>query len=106
MTDWDQLHEVEDQVFPPAFASLVDTARRRDRRSRAGLLAAAVALVIGVGLGVGSRGDEGTIQPAQDPSVSEPTDGSGLPGGVQALPGPRKAAPTSSTRAATACPST
>lgn len=81
MTEWDKLHEIGDQVWPPPFESLVSTAGKRTRRAGTVAIAATLALVAGVGIGLAAGNDDGSgaIQPIT-------TDESPLPDGSLALP--------------------
>lgn len=82
MADWNSLREVGEDVSPPAFESLVRTARARDRRTRITVVTAALALLVGAGAGIGLRTREqaGPPEPVHDPAPVV------LPEGVRALP--------------------
>ncbi|GAA4103987.1 hypothetical protein ACFFOS_02500 [Nocardioides kongjuensis] len=82
MADWNSLREVGEDVSPPAFESLVRTARSRDRRNRIAGVAAALAVVgAGVGIGLHTRDEAGPPEPVHDPTPVVV-----LPDGVRALP--------------------
>jgi hypothetical protein len=83
MADWNSLRELGEDVSPPAFDSLVRTARSRERRTRIAAVTAALAVVIGTGVGIGlsTRENAGHPEPVHDPApVVE------LPEGVLPLP--------------------
>lgn len=84
MADWNSLREVGEDLTPPAFDSLVRTARSRERRTRIAAVTGALALVAGAAVGIGlTRDDPGPPEPVHDPApVVE------LPGGVRLLPDP------------------
>ena len=66
MSDLDRLHELGRQVSPPAFESLVGTARRRDRRTAAATVVAVVVVLVLAG-GLATRGDRRAEAPADKP---------------------------------------
>ena len=77
MSDLDQLRSLGDQVVPPSFELLRETARRRDRRhSVAAALASAAAVVVvvvGIALLADSDGERTAPPPADSPGPSVTT---------------------------------
>ncbi|RYP80108.1 hypothetical protein EKO23_24750, partial [Nocardioides guangzhouensis] len=73
MPDLDRLRDLADQVRPPALEALRDTARRRDRRAAATLVAGCVTvLVVVLGGVLLDHGDERSrpqpVRPGPSPS--------------------------------------
>lgn len=103
MSELDQLRDLGNQIRPPTFDSLVDTARRRRRAAYAAAAIGAACFAVIVALGAGAftgRGDDRSAQgPAGSPtnpsqSLPETSDGlfdpfdpdePTLPGGVRVL---------------------
>jgi hypothetical protein len=83
MPDLDQLRDLADQVRPPAFGALTETARRRDRRAAAGLATALVVLAVVVLSGIVTTRDERTSPQPARPSPS--TDVRAVPGSGEKL---------------------
>jgi hypothetical protein len=73
MSDLEQLRGLTEQVRPPAFASLQETARRRDRRAAVtALTGAALVVLLVVGGVLVTRSDERSIEPVEpDPDRTQ-----------------------------------
>ncbi|MCW2764590.1 MAG: hypothetical protein JWO11_549 [Nocardioides sp.] len=73
MFDLEQLRVLTEQVRPPAFASLQETARRRDRRAAVTALAgAALVVLLIVGGVLTTRSDDRSIEPVEpDPDRTQ-----------------------------------
>ena len=73
MSDLEQLRVLTEQVRPPAFASLQETARRRDRRAAVTALAGAALVAVLVVSGVlTTRSDDRSIEPVEpDPDRTQ-----------------------------------
>ena len=78
MPDLDQLRDLADQVRPPAFGALTETARRRDRRAAAGLATALVVLAVVVLSGIVTTRDERTSPQPARPSPSTDVRAAGM----------------------------
>jgi hypothetical protein len=73
MSDLDRLRDLTEQVRPPAFASLRETARRRDRRAAVtAVVGTALAVLLVVGGILATRSDERSLEPVEpDPNRTQ-----------------------------------
>jgi hypothetical protein len=73
MSDLDRLRVLTEQVRPPAFASLQDTARRRDRHTAAtAFVGAALVALLVVGVALSTRSQDRSIEPVEpDPDRTQ-----------------------------------